>query len=208
MIGKLKNLLSGKSTAYATGGAIEYIVAGLGNPGKQYENTRHNMGFIAIDYISEKLGFDIKRLKFQSLCGDASVSGRRVLFMKPSTYMNRSGECVRDAMQFYKVPIENVLIISDDVALDMGKMRIRRSGSDGGQKGLKNIIYLTGKDNFPRIRLGIGAKPHPDMELAAWVLTRFTKEDGKVLEPVWQNTLEAVELIIDGKIDAAMNKFN
>lgn len=204
MMNRLRDFFSG----YSASGAIEFIVAGLGNPGKQYENTRHNMGFIAVDYIAEKSSFPIKRLKFQSLCGDTVISGKRVLFIKPSTYMNKSGEAIRDAMQFYKVPIENVLVISDDIALDVGKMRIRRSGSDGGQKGLKNIIYLTGKDNFPRIRLGVGAKPHPDMELAAWVLSRFNKDEQKKLDPIWKNTFEAVELIVAGKIDEAMNRFN
>lgn len=194
--------------ASSASGAIEYIVVGLGNPGREYENTRHNMGFIAVDYIAGKLGFGIKKLKFQALCGDAMVAGKRVLFMKPSTYMNKSGESVRDAMQFYKVPIENIIVISDDISLAPGKMRIRRFGSDGGQKGLKNIIYLTGQDKFPRIRLGIGAKPHPDMDLAVWVLSRFTKDEGKLLEPVWQNTLEALELIVQGKIDEAMNRYN
>lgn len=192
----------------ASAGAVEYIVVGLGNPGREYENTRHNMGFIAVDYIAEKLSLKIKKLKFQSLCGDAVVAGKRVLFLKPSTYMNNSGEAVRDAMRFYKVPIENVLVISDDVALGVGKMRIRRSGSDGGQKGLKSIIYLAGSDNFPRIRLGVGAKPHPDMELAAWVLSRFSKDEGKLLEPVWKNTFDAVDLIIQGKIDEAMSRYN
>lgn len=194
--------------AGATGGAIEYIVAGLGNPGREYENTRHNMGFIALDHIAGKLGFAIKKLKFQALCGDAVIAGKRVLFLKPSTYMNKSGESVRDAMSFYKVPIENVIIISDDTALGLGKMRIRRSGSAGGQNGLKNIIYLTGSEDFPRIRLGVGAKPHPDMDLAAWVLSRFSKDEGKLLEPVWENTLEAVKLIVQGKIDEAMNRYN
>lgn len=207
-IGFKKFFKEQKSPFYSATGAIQYIVVGLGNPGREYANTRHNMGFIAVDYISGKLDFPVKRLKFQSLCGDAIVAGKRVLFLKPSTYMNKSGEAVRDAMQFYKVPIENVLVISDDISLAVGKMRIRRSGSDGGQKGLRSIIYLTGKDNFPRIRLGIGAKPHPDMDLADWVLSRFTKDESKLLDPVWQNTLDAVELIISGKSDEAMNRFN
>lgn len=204
MLNRFKDFFSG----YSAAGAVEYIVAGLGNPGREYENTRHNMGFIAVDYIAAKLNFTMKRLKFKSLCGDAVIAGKRVLFIKPSTYMNKSGEAVRDAMSFYKVPIENIIVISDDISLDVGKMRIRRSGSDGGQKGLKNIIYLTGKDTFPRIRLGIGAKPHPEMELADWVLSRMSKDEAKRLAPVLENTYEAVELIVGGQIDAAMNKFN
>lgn len=210
MVNKFKRFFREQSPFYSSigSGPIEYIVAGLGNPGREYQNTRHNMGFIAVNYIAEKLGFGIKKLKFQALCGDSLIAGKRVLFLKPSTYMNKSGESVRDAMQFYKVPVQNLIVISDDISLGVGKMRIRRSGSDGGQKGLRNIIYLTGKDDFPRIRLGVGAKPHPDMDLAAWVLTRFTKDEAKLLEPVWQNTLEAVELIVHGDIDKAMNRYN
>ncbi|MCL2035607.1 MAG: aminoacyl-tRNA hydrolase [Oscillospiraceae bacterium] len=204
MINKFKKFFSG----YSAAGPIEYIVAGLGNPGREYENTRHNMGFLAVDTIAEELRFDMKRLKFKALCGDAVVSEKRVLFLKPSTYMNKSGESVIDAMRFYKVPHQNLIVISDDVTLEVGKMRIRRGGSDGGQKGLKNIIYLLGRDDFPRIRLGIGEKPHKDMELAAWVLSRFPKEDGKLLTQVFGNTFEAVRLIVDGQIDKAMNKFN
>ncbi len=180
----------------------------MGNPGRQYENTRHNMGFLAVEHISRELNFPVTKLKFKSLCGDALVAGKHVLFMKPATYMNRAGEAVVEAMRFYKVPLENLLVISDDVALPQGKMRIRRGGSDGGQKGIGNIIYLTGRDDFPRVRLGIGQKPHPDMELADWVLSRFSPDELKALIPVFKNTLAAVELIIGGKIDEAMNKFN
>jgi PTH1 family peptidyl-tRNA hydrolase len=204
MFNKFKGFFSG----YAASGKIEYLCVGLGNPGREYEHTRHNMGFMAVDYIAKALGFEISRLKFKSLCGDAMVAGKRVLFIKPSTYMNKSGEAVVDAMSFYKIPPENLIVISDDVALAAGKMRIRRGGSDGGQKGLNNIIYLTGRDDFPRVRLGIGQKPHPGMELADWVLSRFTPQELKALEPVFENTLAAVELIVNGKIDEAMNKFN
>jgi PTH1 family peptidyl-tRNA hydrolase len=204
MLGKFKGFFSG----YSASGKIEYIVAGLGNPGREYENTRHNMGFMAVDHIAKALGFEIGRLKFKSLCGDTMLAGKRVLFLKPSTYMNKSGEAVVDAMGFYKVPPGNLIVISDDIALAAGKMRIRRGGSDGGQKGLNNIIYLTGRDDFPRVRLGIGQKPHPGMELADWVLSRFTPQELKALEPVFGNALAAIELIIGGKIDEAMNRFN
>ncbi|MDL2233021.1 aminoacyl-tRNA hydrolase [Ruminococcaceae bacterium OttesenSCG-928-L11] len=202
--GKFKDFFAG----YSATGPIEYIVVGLGNPGKQYEETRHNAGFLAVDAIGRQLGFEIRKLKFKSLCGDCAIKGKRVLFLKPSTYMNNSGEAVRDAMAFYKVPIEHVIVISDDISLEVGRMRIRRKGSDGGQKGLKSIIYLTGKGDFPRIRLGIGAKPHPEMQLADWVLSRFTPADKKALEPLFDSCLEAVELIVSGKIDEAMGKFN
>ncbi|MDR2932381.1 MAG: aminoacyl-tRNA hydrolase, partial [Oscillospiraceae bacterium] len=181
MIRKIKDFFSG----YAASGPVEYIVAGLGNPGREYENTRHNAGFMALDYMSGAWGFQVNKLKFKALCGDAMVAGKRVLFLKPSTYMNNSGEAVRDALSFYKVPIQNLVVISDDVTLDTGKMRVRRKGSDGGQKGLKSIIYLTGKDDFPRIRIGIGAKPHPEMALADWVLSRFTDKEREALRPVF-----------------------
>lgn len=204
MIRKIKGFFSGSPAA----GPVEYIVAGLGNPGLEYENTRHNMGFLAVDFIAENQGFDLKRLRFKALCGDASVGNKRVLFLKPSLYMNRSGESVRDALRFYKLSPEKLIVISDDVALELGKMRIRRGGSDGGQKGLRNIIDLLGRDDFPRIRLGIGAKPHRDMELAAWVLSRFSKDENARLKLLWPQVQGAVELIIDGKIDVAMNQFN
>lgn len=193
---------------FSAAGPVEYVIAGLGNPGKQYENTRHNVGFMAMDFITDRLGISLKRLKFQSLCGDGVLAGKRVLLLKPSTYMNRSGEAVRDALAYYKIPTTRLLVINDDIALDVGRMRIRRSGSDGGQKGLKNIIYLTGKDDFPRIRIGIGGKPHPDMELAAWVLSRFSPAEQKQIRPLFENTLDAVELILQGDIAEAMNRYN
>lgn len=195
-------------TGYSATGAVEYIVVGLGNPGKQYEETRHNAGFLAVDHMADKLNMPMKKLKFKALCGDAMVGGKRVLFLKPSTYMNNSGESVRDAMAFYKVPIEKVIVICDDVALDVGVLRIRRKGSDGGQKGLKSIIYLTGRDDFPRIRVGVGKKPHPDMELADWVLSRFSKKDLEQISALFPNILEAVELIVGGDVDRAMSRFN
>jgi PTH1 family peptidyl-tRNA hydrolase len=193
---------------YQASGAIEYIIVGLGNPGREYENTRHNAGFMALDCIAAKHGASVTKLKFKALCGDAMIGGKRALLLKPSTYMNKSGESVLDAMQFYKVPIEKVIVLSDDVALDVGKLRIRRSGSDGGQKGLRNIIYLTGKDTFPRVRIGVGAKPHPSMDMADWVLSRFTKDDLAALAPVLDNAADATELIVKGQLQEAMNRFN
>jgi len=189
-------------------GPVEYIVAGLGNPGREYEKTRHNAGFLALDKICERYSFKIDRLKFKSLCGDAVVGGKRVLFLKPSTYMNNSGEAIRDAMQFYKVPIQNVLVVFDDISLDVGKMRIRRKGTDGGHNGIKNIIYLTGSDDFPRIKIGVGQKPHPDFNLADWVLSSFSRDDLKLLDEVFDKTCDAVRLIIEGRISEAMNKYN
>jgi PTH1 family peptidyl-tRNA hydrolase len=204
MLERLKDYFRG----YQATGTIEYIVVGLGNPGREYENTRHNAGFMALDRIAEKHGVAVTKLKFKALCGDGMIGGKRALLMKPSTYMNKSGESVLDAAQFYKVPIENVIVLSDDVALEIGKLRIRRSGSDGGQKGLRNIIYLTGKDTFPRVRIGVGAKPHPSMDMADWVLSKFTKDDLAGIASTLDAAVEAVELMIKGQTQEAMNRFN
>lgn len=189
-------------------GPIEYIIVGLGNPGKEYENTRHNVGFMAVDMLAEKYGCRIDKLKFKSLCCDTVINSKRVLIMKPSTYMNLSGQAVTEAMQFYKIPIENVLVISDDISLDVGKLRCRRKGSDGGHNGLKNIIYLTGQNTFPRIKLGVGKKPNPEYNLADWVLSRFTDKELSELKNSLSAAVDAAELILQGKMDEAMNRHN
>lgn len=191
-----------------TNNSIEYIIVGLGNPGKQYEGTRHNAGFIAINYIAEELGVKINKIKFKSTVGEARISGKRCLLMKPSTYMNLSGQAVTEAMNFYKIPPQQVVILSDDISLDVGVIRIRRKGSDGGQKGLQNIIYLSGSDKFPRVKIGIGKKPHPDYELKDWVLSRFTDKDKKLISARLPDIKGAVEYIVDGNIDQAMNLYN
>ena len=200
--------LDEQKAAEAPAGAAEFIVCGLGNPGTQYENTRHNMGFMALDTLAEGLNVSVKKLRFKSLTGDAVINGRRCLLMKPTTFMNNSGEAVVEAMNFYKIPPENLLVLVDDISLDVGRIRIRRKGSDGGHNGLKSIIYLTGSDTFPRIKLGVGAKPHPDYDLAAWVLGHFPKEQGELLEQTFTNAAEAAKLIVAGKTDEAMNKYN
>ena len=189
-------------------GGVEYLIVGLGNPDRKYENTRHNCGWMAVDHLAEKLGCKVNRIKFKSFTGEARVGNTRVLLMKPTTYMNNSGQAVVEAMQFYKLPPENVIVIFDDISLDVGKMRIRQKGSDGGQRGMRSIIYLSGSDAFPRIRIGIGAKPSPDWELADWVLSRFSKDEGKKLEEIFDNAADAVELITEGRIDRAMNLYN
>lgn len=189
-------------------GAVEYIIAGLGNPGTEYENTRHNIGFMTIDTLCEKYKVSCKKLKFKSLTCDVIIAGKRCLIMKPSTFMNKSGEAVTEAMSFYKIPPERTIIVFDDISLEPGKMRIRRKGSDGGHNGIKNIIYLSGSDMFPRIKMGVGAKPHSDYNLADWVLGHFKKEDGEKLEQCFQNAVSALELMVAGKIDEAMNKYN
>ena len=189
-------------------GPVEYIVACLGNPGKQYENTRHNVGFITADKIAEKRGFKIDRLRFQSLTGEVMIAGKKVLFLKPSTFMNLSGQAVVEAMNFYKVPIEKVIVIHDDVSLAPGRLRIRQKGSDGGHNGLKSIIYLSGKNTFPRVKIGVGDKPHPDYDMADWVLGVPNADDRKLIEEAILKIDEIVELIVDDKFNEAMNRFN
>lgn len=188
--------------------SIEYIIVGLGNPGHRYENTRHNAGFIAMDYIADKLGVKINKIKFKSTVGEANIAGKRCLLMKPSTFMNLSGQAVTEAMNFYKIPPQRTVIMSDDISLDVGTIRIRRKGSDGGQKGLQNIIYLSGSDEFPRVKIGIGKKPHPEYDLKAWVLSRFTDKDKKLISERLPDILGAVELIVSEDIDKAMNLYN
>ena len=189
-------------------GPVQYLVVGLGNPGSKYENTRHNAGFLTMDYIAEKYGARIDRLKFKGLCGDAVIGGVRTLLLKPSTFMNLSGQSVTEAMSFYKIPAEKVIVIYDDISLPPGRLRIRRKGSDGGHNGMKNIIYLSGSDQFPRIKVGVGKKPHPDYNLADWVLSRFSEKEQKELDTALENASAAAELIVKGEIDRAMNLYN
>ena len=189
-------------------GAVEYIICGLGNPGTQYEGTRHNIGFMTIDTLCEKYKLDCKKLRFKSLTCDAMISGKRCLIMKPTTFMNNSGEAVTEAMSFYKIPPERTIIVFDDISLEPGKLRIRRKGSDGGHNGIKRIIYLSGSDMFPRIKMGVGAKPHPDYNLADWVLGHFKKEQAEALETAMDNAVSSIELMVGGKMNEAMNKFN
>lgn len=189
-------------------GKPEYIIAGLGNPGAQYENTRHNAGFMTVDTLAEKYSFKIKKMQFKSLTGDVCIKGKRCLVMKPSTFMNSSGEAVVQAMNFYKIPIENVIICYDDISLEPGKLRIRRKGSDGGHNGIKSVIYLTGSQDFPRVKIGVGAKPDKDYDLAAWVLGNFSSEDIPKIKDAAKKGCEAIELIVGGQTDKAMNEFN
>ena len=187
---------------------FDYLIVGLGNPGKQYENTRHNAGFICIDILADKYGIKINKLKFKSLMGEGRIEGRRCLLLKPQTFRNLSGEAVRDAVEFYKIPAENVIVICDDISLEPGKMRIRRKGSAGGQNGMKNIIYHLKSDNFPRIKIGIGAKPNPDYDLADWVLSRFTQSEAKLIKQVADDTVSAIEYMVKDDIDKAMSNYN
>ena len=186
---------------------VEYIVVGLGNPDRKYENTRHNAGFITVDTLADKMDIRLDRIKYKSLCNTCTIADKKVLLMKPSTYMNNSGQAVVEAMNFFKVPPENVIVIFDDISLDVGKMRIRRKGSDGGHNGIKNIIYLSGSDQFPRIKMGVGNKPEK-WDLADWVLSNFTESERKLLDETAQKACDAVEKIISGNIDKAMNLYN
>ncbi len=188
-------------------GGAEFIIAGLGNPDRKYENTRHNAGFITVDTLADSLDARIDRIKFKSLCTTVTIEGKKVLLLKPSTYMNLSGQAVTEAMSFYKIPPEKTLIILDDISLDVGKLRIRRKGSDGGHNGMKNIIYLSGSDQFPRIKIGVGKKPE-QWDLADWVLSTFTKTEQQALETAVKNACDAARLIISGQTDKAMNLYN
>ena len=187
---------------------FDYLIVGLGNPGRQYESTRHNAGFICIDILAEKYGIKINKLKFKSLMGEGRIEGKRCLLLKPQTFMNLSGEAVRDAVEFYKIPTENVIVICDDISLEPGKMRIRRKGSHGGQNGMRNIIYHLKDDNFPRIKIGIGAKPNPEYDLADWVLSRFSQSEAKLIKQVADDTVSAIEYMVKGDIDKAMSNYN
>ena len=189
-------------------GGVEFLIVGLGNPDKKYENTRHNCGWMAVDYLADKLGCRVSKIKCESWVGECRSGNSRARLRQPTTDMNNSGQAVVEAMNFYKLPPENVIVIFDDISLDVGKMRIRQKGSDGGQKGMRSIIYLSGSDAFPRVKIGIGAKPSPDWDLADWVLSRFSKDEGKQLEQMFENAAAAVELIVEGRIDRAMNLYN
>lgn len=197
-----------KKNKEASGSSVEFLIVGLGNPGKQYEGTRHNAGFMALDAIAEKHHGEIKRVKFKGLTGECRIAGKKVLLLKPSTFMNLSGQSVQEAMKFYKLSPEQVLILFDDINLEPGKLRVRRKGSDGGHNGMKNIIYLAGSDQFPRVKLGVGQKPHPDYDLADWVLSKFTSKDLEALRPALENAAAAAELIVKGNVDQAMNLYN
>lgn len=185
----------------------DWLIVGLGNPGPKYDGTRHNAGFLMIDALAEHFNCEVRRVKFKGLYGKCKIAGQDVVLLKPSTFMNLSGQSVTDAMNFFHLPPERVLLLFDDISLDVGKTRIRLKGSDGGHNGVKNIIYLSGSDRFPRIKLGVGHKPE-GWDLADWVLSHFTKDEMKLLAGVAENVIAAAELILNGQADKAMNRFN
>ena len=191
-----------------TPGAVTAIVVGLGNPGEKYSRTRHNAGFLAMDFIAEKYALGKFRLRFKASVAEGELAGRRVLFMKPETFMNASGEAVRAAADYYKIAPEHIVVISDDVNLAPGVVRIRPGGSDGGQRGLRSIIEHMGTDAIGRIRVGVGEKPSPDYELADWVLGEIPKADREAMFDAFGRVADALPLVVDGKWDEAASRFN
>ena len=189
-------------------GGCTWLLVGLGNPGSRYESTRHNMGFLALDKLAEQQGFRFSKLRFKAWTATAVLGGEKVLAMKPQTYMNLSGEAVGEAARFYKIPPERVLVISDDVALPAGKLRIRAGGSAGGHNGLKDIIRHLGSDAFPRIKVGVGMPDHPDYDMVDWVTGRPTGAEQKPLMEALDRAVEAVPVVIRDGVAAAQNRFN
>lgn len=193
--------------SFASSG-FDMMIVGLGNPGLQYEETRHNIGFMAMDALCKKYECECKKMKFSAYVGDAVIGNKRVLLLKPLTYMNNSGSAVGEAARFYKIAPENILVMFDDISLEPGTVRIRRKGSAGGHNGIKDIIEVLGSDNFPRIKLGVGAKPHPDYDLKDWVLGKFKAEDKEKVEASLETAVKAVNELLSRGIDSAMNKFS
>ena len=200
-----KQISSGGASA---AGKPTHIIAGLGNPGKEYEQTRHNAGFLAIDYLAEKLGVKINRAKYNALCAEVRIGDKNVLLMKPQTYMNLSGTSICEAAAFYKIPTANILVLCDDITQNPGKIRIRKSGSAGGHNGLKNIIQYGGSDKFPRIRIGVGAKPTPEYDLADWVTGKLPEQDKKAIASRFDDIEKVIPLILAGDFEQAMCKCN
>ena len=189
-------------------GPIEFLIVGLGNPGKNYEFTRHNAGFLTLDHIASELDTEINNLKNNALVADVVINNHRCLLVKPQTFMNNSGTAVRDIAKFYKIPPEKIVVIFDDISLPCGKLRIRRKGTDGGHNGIKSIISHLNSDQFPRIKIGVGAKPNPEYDLADWVLSKFGKDDTEQLKAAITKATEVLPFILAGEIDKAMNKAN
>lgn len=198
--------ISKKETAPA--GPVTWLIVGLGNPGEKYAHTHHNAGFLAMDYLSQKVGVKVDRLKFHALCAEATVGGEHVLLMKPQTLMNASGTAVGEAAEFYKIPPERVLVISDDINLAPGRIRVRKKGSHGGQNGLKDIIKCLGTEDFPRVRVGVGMKPHPDYDLADWVLSEFRKEEEPIMFEAFACVYDGIVKILSGDFDGAVQLCN
>jgi PTH1 family peptidyl-tRNA hydrolase len=187
---------------------ITHIVVGLGNPGMAYEGTRHNAGCAALAELARRNKIELNKKQFKALTGVGTIADKKVLLLFPQTFMNLSGEAVQAAMAFYKLQPEQLLVLSDDISLPVGGLRVRKKGSDGGQKGLRSIIGLIGSDQFPRVRIGIGAKPHPAYDLADWVLSKYKKDEQPLMQGAFENAAAAAKLVIAGKVDEAMNKYS
>ncbi len=189
-------------------GPVTHIVVGLGNPGKEYTYNRHNAGFMCMDVICDKYHARVDKAKFKALVGECNISGKRVLLMKPQTFMNHSGEAIREAADFYNIPAENIIVIFDDISIDVGKLRIRRKGSAGGHNGIKSVIEHLSTNEFPRIKLGVGNKPSPEYDIINWVLGNIPEDDRKSMSEAYSRAADALEVMLSGNIDAAMNKYN
>lgn len=187
---------------------IDFLVVGLGNPGSKYWNTRHNVGYAALDALADQLHVKVDRVKFQGLTGQATYQSNKLILLKPTTYMNLSGQSVQAAARFYKVPPERILVFSDDISLDPGRLRVRKNGSAGGHNGLKSIISSLGSQEFPRIKIGVGAKPHPDYDLADWVLSTFPMDQRGDMEETYKRAAQAALVLISNGPEAAANQFN
>lgn len=190
-----------------TKNTVDYIVAGLGNPGEKYSETRHNVGFMLLDYILKNTNEKL-RIKHDSLCARITFAGKKLLIMKPQTFMNDSGRAISNAADYYKVPPERIVVVFDDISLEPGQMRIRRNGSAGGHNGIKSIIEYLGSAEFPRIKIGVGAKPHPDYDLADWVLSKIPHSERDKIEKLFPDISDALSLIANDRINDAMNKYN
>ncbi|MBR7133410.1 MAG: aminoacyl-tRNA hydrolase [Clostridia bacterium] len=193
---------------FKTKPTYDWLIVGLGNPGIQYEFTRHNAGFLAVDRLAQENRFEFNKLKFEAALGEFKIGDNRILVAKPQTFMNNSGNAVSKITAFYKIPVDRIIILHDDISLDIGKIRMRRKGSDGGQKGMRDITQLLGSQDIMRVKIGVGQKPHPDYDLASWVLSKFPNEQKDELEKALENTCKAVKEIILKGIDSAMNKYN
>lgn len=187
---------------------VEYVIAALGNPGKKYENTRHNAGFLCAAALLKREGADIRRARFHALTATLELSGRRVLLLLPQTYMNRSGQSVREAMEFYKLPPEKLIVLSDDIHLPVGGLRIRARGSAGGHNGLRDIISHIKSEEFVRVRIGVGEPKGPGEEQIDWVIGDFSKADQKALVPVFEDAVSALDLLVEGRVEEAMSRYN
>lgn len=186
----------------------DWMVVGLGNPGLEYEKTRHNIGFMAADLLSREQNFSFAKNRMNAVMGEYRLNDKRILVLKPQTYMNNSGRAVGAVSAFYKIPKDRIIIMHDDVSLDVGKIRMRRKGSDGGQRGMRDIIEVLGTDNIMRVKIGVGAKPHPDFDMVDWVLGRFPADQIEAVESSLKKTVLAINEIIARGIDSAMNKYN